>query len=140
MRDLPDPDEPHEPHDLYAQRWRRLKDAILRSSGTLDAGVREALTAGREILGPLTLYVDKVTRHAYRVTDDDVLALLAAGYSQDQIFEATLSVALGAAQRRLRAGLEALRTARPGSATSETGAAQATGAAGEDKDKEKEKE
>jgi hypothetical protein len=140
MRDLPDPDEPHEPHDLYAQRWRRLEDAILRSSGTLDAGVREALTAGREIPGPLALYVDKVTRHAYRVTDDDVLALLAAGYSQDQIFEATLSVALGAAQRRLRAGLEALRTARPGSATSETGAAQATGAAGEDKDKEKEKE
>jgi hypothetical protein len=138
MRDLPDPDEPHEPHDLYAQRWRRLEDAILRSSGTLDAGVREALTAGREIPEPLGLYVDKVTRHAYRVTDDDVLALLAAGYSQDQIFEATLSVALGAAQMRLRAGLEALRTARQGSATSETGAAQATGAAGEDKEEEKE--
>ena len=112
MRDLPDPDEPHEPHDLYAQRWRRVEDAILRSSGTLDAGVREALTAGREIPEPLALYVDKVTRHAYRVTDDDVLALLAAGYSQDQIFEATLSIALGTAQTRLRAGLDALRAAR----------------------------
>ena len=132
MRDLPDPDEPHEPHDLYAKRWRRVEDAILRSSGTLDAGVRAALTTGREIPKPLALYVDKVTRHAYRVTDDDVLALLAAGYSQDQIFEATLSVALGAAQRRLRAGLEALRTARSAGATG------ATGAAGEDKEEEKE--
>jgi hypothetical protein len=138
MRDLPDPDEPHEPNDLYAQQWRRLEVAILRSSGTLDAGVREALTAGREIPEPLALYVDKVTRHAYRVTDDDVRALLAAGYSQDQIFETTLSVALGTAQMRLRAGLDALRTARQGSATSEPGAAQATGAAGEDKEEEKE--
>src|SRR5260221_11454115 len=105
MRDLPDPDEPYEPHDLYAQRWRRLEDAILRSSGTLDAGVREALSAGREFPEPLALYVDKVTRHAYRVTDDDVWALLAAGYSQDQILEATLSVAIGAAHMRFREGL-----------------------------------
>ena len=138
MRDLPDPDELLEPHDLYAQRWRLLEDAILRSSGTLDPGVREALTAGREIPEPLALYVDNVTRHAYRVTDDDVWALLAAGYSQDQLFEATLSVALGAAQMRLRVGLEALRTARQGSAASETGAARATGAVGEDNEVEKE--
>ena len=57
---------------------------------------------------------------------------------QDQLFEATLSVALGAAQMRLRAGLEALRTARQGCATSETGTAQATDAVGEDKQVEKE--
>ena len=109
MRDHAGVDEPQDPR---AQRWRRLEDAILRSPGTLDASVREVLAAGREVPQPLALYVDKVTRHAYRVTDDDVQALLAAGYSQDHIFEATLSVALGAAQTRLQAGLDALRAAR----------------------------
>jgi hypothetical protein len=111
MRDLLNLDEPREPHDSYAQRWRRLEHAILASRGALDASVREALAAGQEIPEPMAIYVDKVTRHAYRVTDDDVQALLAAGYSQDQIFEATLSVALGAAQARLQTGLEALRSA-----------------------------
>jgi alkylhydroperoxidase/carboxymuconolactone decarboxylase family protein YurZ len=106
-----DPTDPHKPPDPYAERWRRLEDALLRSAGALDTGTRESLAAGREIPEPLAAYVEKVTRYAYRVTDDDVQALLAAGYSEDQIFEATLSVAFGAAQRRLRAGLDALRGA-----------------------------
>jgi hypothetical protein len=139
MRDQHNPDEPPEPpelHDLYAQRWRRLEDAILRSRGTLDSGVREALTAGQEVPESLALYVAKVTRHAYRVTDDDVQALLAAGYSQDQIFEATLSVALGAAQTRLRAGLEAVRATFHRGESSEMG--RATGAASAETVEEKE--
>ena len=122
MRDHAEVDEPHDPH---AQRWRRLEDAVLRSPSALNVSVREAFAARRKIPEPLALYVDKVTRHAYRVTDGDVQALLAAGYSQDQIFEATLSVALEAAQTRLRAGLDALRAARQDSATSnETSAEQ----------------
>jgi hypothetical protein len=136
VRDLPDPDEPHDP---YAQRWRRLEDAILRSVGALDAEVRAALAGGRDIPEPLSflsLYVEKVTRHAYRVTDDDVQALLAAGNSQDQIFEATLAAALGAAQVRLRAGLVAARTARDWHETSEMAAAQAASAAGEEREEE----
>jgi len=138
MRDQLNPDEPPELHDMHAQRWRRVEDAILRSRGALDSGVREALAAGQEIPEPMALYVAKVTRHAYRVTDDDVQALRAAGYSQDQIFEATLSVALGAAQTRLRAGLDALRAARHENETSAMGVAQAPGAASEDKVEEEE--
>jgi hypothetical protein len=118
------PSEPSDAHDLfdpYAEQWWRLEDALLRHVGTLDTRVRVALAAGREIPEPLAVYVEKVARYAYRVTDDDVRALLAAGYSEDQIFEATLSVALGAAQSRLQAGLEALRTA------SEAGKARSAG-------------
>jgi hypothetical protein len=133
MRDPLNLDEPRELHDSYAQLWRRLEHAILRGRGALDASVREALAAGQEIPEPMAIYVDKVTRHAYRVTDDDVHALLAAGYSQDQIFEATLSVALGEAQVRLQTGLEALRTELQRRETSETGGKQTTGAASEDK-------
>ena len=135
MLDQADVDEPD---DLHALRWRLLEDAILRGRGALDAGVREALAAGREIPKPLAPYVDKVTRHAYRVTDDDVQALLATGYSQDQVFEATLSVALGAARMRLLAGLAALRTTHQRRDTTKTGAAQAIGAASEDTEEGKE--
>ncbi len=125
--------DPHDPPDSiasHAELWRRLEGAVLRSPGTLDAGVRDSLAAGREIPEvpePLAVYVEKVARHAYRVTDDDVRALLAAGYSQDQVFEATLSVAFGAAQRRLRAGLEALRAASQESETSKTSEAPVGG-------------
>jgi alkylhydroperoxidase family enzyme len=53
-------------------------------------------------------YLDKVTGHAYKVTDEDVEALRVAGYSEDQIFEATVSCALGNCVRRLEAGLSAI--------------------------------
>jgi hypothetical protein len=104
--------DPGDPGDPHALQWRHVEDAILRRAGALDASMRQALATGSEIPQPLKLYVEKVTRYAYRVTDDDVRSLLAAGYSQDQIFEATLSVALGAAQTRLQAGLTALRSAQ----------------------------
>ena len=107
MSDATDPD------DARAIQWRRVEDAILRSAGALGASAREALAAGSEIPQALKLYVEKVTRHAYRVTDGDIRSLLATGYSQDQIFEATLSIALGAAQTRLRAGLIALSAGEP---------------------------
>jgi hypothetical protein len=106
--------DPHHPPDPYAEQWRRLEDALVQSNGALDTSVRESLAVGREIPGspqPLAVYMEKVARHAYRVTDEDVQALLAAGYSQDQIFEATLCVALSAAHQRLQAGLGALRAA-----------------------------
>jgi hypothetical protein len=72
---------------------------LLERAEHWDAEVRAALAGGRDIPEPLSflsVYVEKVTRHAYRVTDDDVQALLAAGASQDHIFEATLAVAHGA--------------------------------------------
>jgi hypothetical protein len=98
-------------HITYAGHWRCLEDAILRQAGTLESNVRQSLASGQQIPEPLAVYTEKVTHFAFRVTDDDVRALRAEGYSEDQIFEATLSIALGAAQRRLRGGLDALRAA-----------------------------
>jgi alkylhydroperoxidase family enzyme len=51
--------------------------------------------------------VDKIHRHAYRVTDEDI-ASLQAKYGDDQMFEIVVSAALGASRQRLLAGLEAL--------------------------------
>ena len=39
-------------------------------------------------------YLAKVREHAYKVTDEDVEALKAAGVSEDEIFEQTVAVAM----------------------------------------------
>ena len=52
-------------------------------------------------------YIDKVARYAYRVIDSDIEEILGAGYSEDVVFEITLSAALGAGMGRLERGLSA---------------------------------
>jgi len=47
-------------------------------------------------------YLDKVHRHAYRVTDDDV-ATLKEGFSEDEIFEQTVAAAISEGLRRFDA-------------------------------------
>ena len=56
----------------------------------------------------MAAYLDKVRTGAYTVTDDDVDALRAAGLSEDEIFEQTVSAAVGEGLRRLDLGLEAI--------------------------------
>jgi alkylhydroperoxidase family enzyme len=57
----------------------------------------------------LAPYLEKVRTRAYTVTDADVAALLAAGHSEDEIFEHTVAVAVAEGLRRLDAGLGAIR-------------------------------
>jgi alkylhydroperoxidase family enzyme len=57
----------------------------------------------------LAAYLDKVHRHAYKVLDRDVEELKAAGFSEDEIFEQTVSAAVAAGIERLDAGLGTLR-------------------------------
>jgi alkylhydroperoxidase family enzyme len=96
------------PADPHATGMYRLVDAVLAGPGTLDPSIRRAAADGADVPEALRGYLDKVARHAYKVTDEDVEALRAAGYSEDQIFEATVSCALGACLRRLEAGLSAI--------------------------------
>jgi hypothetical protein len=53
-------------------------------------------------------YLDKVRRCAYRITDDDIDELRAAGFSEDEIFEQTVSVAVSEGLRRLDSALRAV--------------------------------
>ena len=75
----------------------------------LIARLREAAQPGRPASPDFAPFLDKVRRHAYKVTDRDVEALKAAGHSEDEIFEQTVSAAVAAGLERLDAGLEALR-------------------------------
>ena len=107
--------------DRYTAQVRRLVDAVLTSAGDTDPDIRRAVEGRAAALGgrsvgttcelpaALDAYVDKVARHAYKVTDEDIAALRQAGYSEDAIFEITVSAALGAAMARLERGLAALR-------------------------------
>jgi alkylhydroperoxidase family enzyme len=53
--------------------------------------------------------LEKVRLHAYKVTDRDVDELKAAGFTEDEIFEHTVSAAVGAGLERIDAGLATLR-------------------------------
>jgi alkylhydroperoxidase family enzyme len=53
-------------------------------------------------------FLNKVRRHAYRVTDEDVEALKAAGHSEDEIFELTVAAAVAAGLERRAAALRVL--------------------------------
>jgi hypothetical protein len=88
--------------DPYAAAWDRVADAIVASPGTMSANDRRAIARGG---GPpeLAPLLDKVRRHAYKVVDADV-----AGLSDDAAIEAILAAALGAADERRRAALEAI--------------------------------
>ena len=70
--------------------------------------LRTAAQPDREEPPAARAYLEKVRRHAYRVTDDDVEGLRAAGLSEDEIFELTVAAAAGAGLQRLEAGLKTL--------------------------------
>lgn len=100
-------------HHLMEDRWRALKEAtaeaVLRGPGTLSSAEREALARG-EPPEELRALVEKIRRHAYEVTDEDIAALRSR-YSEDQIFELVVATVIGAAGDRLRAGVRALEEA-----------------------------
>ena len=70
--------------------------------------LRRAARPERPAPREFAAYLEKVRLHAYRVTDADVESLKEAGFSDDQIFEHTVSAAVAAGLARLEAGLAAL--------------------------------
>lgn len=105
-------------HDALKQE---LVDAVLRAPGATTPAVRRAVFGRGKAQGeatgaldePVASYVEKVARHAYKVTDADVAALTQAGYSDDAVFELTVVAAVGAAMHRLGRGLAALNRTEP---------------------------
>ena len=75
----------------------------------LIADLREAAQPDQPAPPDFGVYLDKVRRHAYKITDRDVEELKAAGHSEDEIFEQTVSAAVSSGLERLEAGLRALR-------------------------------
>ena len=97
--------------DPYEKKLTLLRRSVLSEPGSLDPAVRRAICDGLEVPAPLGGYVRKVVGHAHAVGDEDIAELHRAGYTDDQIFEATVSAALGAGLARLGRILLALRPA-----------------------------
>lgn len=55
--------------------------------------------------------IEKIRKHAYKVTDEDIAALAAAGLDEERIFELTIAAAIGVSKRRLDAALRAIDAA-----------------------------
>lgn len=116
----------------HLEHVQKLVAAVLRSPGATDARLRQAITAraaeaggGMPVPGAvsgtpedippeLDQLLEKIAQHAYQVTEDDLDALRRAGYSEDALFEITVSGALGAGQSRLERGLAALHPGEGG--------------------------
>jgi hypothetical protein len=90
------------PPDPHAEAWQRVTAAILAAPGALPEEARRGIARGEDPpeLAPL---LRKVREEAYRIVDRDV-----AGVEEDAALEAILAAALGAADERRRAALEAI--------------------------------
>ena len=95
--------------DPYEDMMERLTNAVFLGPGTLDSAVRQAAGAGTQIPGALGCYVRKIQQKDYKGIDNCIADLRSEGFSDDQIFEATVSAALGAGVMRLQLTFKALR-------------------------------
>jgi alkylhydroperoxidase family enzyme len=74
----------------------------------LISRLREASQPDGPAPAAMLPYLEKVRLHAYKVTDRDVEELKEAGFTEDEIFEHTVSAAAAAGLDRIEAGLRAL--------------------------------
>lgn len=96
--------------DPHAALFDELFRQVLDGPGESSRDVRRSAARNQEVPADLQPLVEKIHKHAYKVTDDDV-ARLQAAYGDDQMFEIIVSSALGASRKRLMAGLAALEDA-----------------------------
>jgi hypothetical protein len=96
-----------EQHDAV----RRLLEGVLHGAAKTTAEVRAAIAFGGNDPEDARGILDKVRRHAWRVTEEDVAALKASGRSEDEIFELIICASIGASLTRLERGLNAIASA-----------------------------
>lgn len=94
---------------------------ILEGPGTASPAQRRAAFANAGLAEPLRTLIDKVAKHAYKVTDADIGAARASGISEDEIFELVVCAAIGQAGRQYDTALAALENATKGSAHASRG-------------------
>jgi alkylhydroperoxidase family enzyme len=93
------------------QARKALVARILEGDGMASRAQRRAAFDNARIAEPLSALIEKVARHAHKVTDTDIAATRASGRSEDQIFEIVVCAALGQATRQYDTALAALDAA-----------------------------
>lgn len=93
------------------QARNSLARRILEGDGKSLPSERQAAFDNIGVAGPLGTLVEKVARHAHRVTDEDIAAATVSGLSEDQVFEIVVCAAVGQAARQYDTALAALEAA-----------------------------
>jgi hypothetical protein len=93
--------------DITSAR-RALITRILEGTGMASRAQRRAAFDHTGFAEPLNTLIDKATQRAYQVTDEDIAAAKASGFSEDQIFEIAVCAAIGQAARQHDTALAAL--------------------------------
>jgi hypothetical protein len=113
------------------QARKALVARILEGPGTASHTERRAAFDNAGLAEPLSTLIDKLTRHAHKVSDTEIAATRASGLSEDQIFEIVVCAALGRPENinssrvtrsstRFDVG-EYLKAGAPADATTESG-------------------
>lgn len=98
-------------HDTKRAAQRAVVARILEGDGRAPRDERRAAFDNAAEAEPLRTLIEKVALHPTRVTDGDVAAVIAAGRSQDEVFELVVCAAVGQATRQYEAALGALAEA-----------------------------
>ena len=106
----------------FVEKLHSMHDSITTGQGELDASLRsktvnyaqhltlnEAINTD-QIPEALRPYLEKVVLHAYKTTDQDIEQLKYLGYTEDEIFELTISAAFGAGYARYLQGISLLKS------------------------------
>jgi alkylhydroperoxidase family enzyme len=93
------------------QARKALVARILEGEGKTLQAQRRAAFDNAALAEPLSGLIEKVAKHAHKITDEDIAAVAASGLSEDQIFEIVVCAAIGEATRQYDTALAALEAA-----------------------------
>jgi hypothetical protein len=88
-----------------------LVDRVLTGDGKAPAEQRARAFNNEGLTAPLDTLISKVAERPTQVTEADLAAAKAVGYTEDQLFELVVCAAVGQSTRLYEAGLAALEEA-----------------------------
>ena len=88
-----------------------LTKRILEGPGVAERVKRGAAFHNSGLDGAVGTLVDKVARHAFQVSDEDITHAKDSGLSEDEVFEIVVCAAVGQATRQYDTALAALESA-----------------------------
>ncbi len=107
-------------NNQFSQTVSDISKSVMAGPGETTTALRTAVTRyaetttieqsanTEEIPDALLPYLNKIIHHAYKTTDADFEHLKRQGYSEDELFELTISAAFGAGLARYQKGLSLL--------------------------------
>lgn len=92
--------------DSRAELVQRLRRTVLEGRGVTAPDERQAAAAGTNGDPATRAYIEMIHHAAAEIEDEHVNAVMAAGKSEEEVFELTIAATVGAALDRLEAGLK----------------------------------